>query len=194
MEEMRLPPSLPPPTVEIIDYIAAGLRYPGQREVVESTLSALEQYDGSVIATGTGTGKTFTAMAVARQRFDEHGASRQIIVAKNDSTITQDNGWLQVGRNFGFDGDNGPRMMPLPKDLTNLPEGIYYTTHQKLLRRRDAQRYKWDLSTIDESHEARKWYKKDSKLGMSIRTVSDNAKKAVYISATPFHTILKLAI
>ncbi|HUK39728.1 MAG TPA: Hint domain-containing homing endonuclease, partial [Candidatus Acidoferrales bacterium] len=56
VEKFRLPANAPAPTMQISDNLARMLM-PGQREVVESVLSGLQQHDGYILATTTGTGK-----------------------------------------------------------------------------------------------------------------------------------------
>ncbi len=59
----------------------------GQTEVVESTLSALDQFDATIIATPTGTGKTYTVLGVVKQMQRRGQADRVLILTKNDSII-----------------------------------------------------------------------------------------------------------
>jgi hypothetical protein len=57
LKRAGLPETLPAPTWALSRKTADKLIFPGQKEVVQTALSALEQGDGAVVATSTGTGK-----------------------------------------------------------------------------------------------------------------------------------------
>ena len=184
MAELRMPQNAPAPTARLDDDIAAVLIYPGQREVGESAYSALQQFDGTIIATPAGTGKTWTSLSVARQFWND-GQRRQLIVTKNRRTINQKNGWKGVGKNYF-----NMKIEDLPGSAREIkPETAYVTTYAQLIRNPWLAQLPWDLTLFDESGEARRWY--ESKQGDLTKALSDASKKAVYISATPFHTALE---
>ena len=46
---------------------AAQLKYAGQKQIVQLAMSALEQGDGFVIASPTGSGKTYTRSGIVKE-------------------------------------------------------------------------------------------------------------------------------
>jgi hypothetical protein len=182
MIDLRMPEGLPAPSYKISDTTAALLSYPGQREIVESTMSTLQQFDGTVIATPTGTGKTFTALGVIKESFDP-AKDRMLILTTSQEIIRQRNGWKDAGKRF-FNLD----VKDMPTDFTKAVEpGIYVTTYDTLMRRYNAGRYPWKMVIADESDEARNWW--SSKTGRAVMRLSDASEKVVYLSATPFHLV-----
>ena len=100
LRQLGLPIDLPAPSVE--PPRLSGLNSYLARQVVESVLSAHQQYDGAVIATGTGTGKTYTQLAIAKHY--ELDRPFQLIVTKSKTIIRQDDSFRDVGAQlFGLD-------------------------------------------------------------------------------------------
>lgn len=181
--EMRMPGNTPVPTHLVDDDVSAVL-IGAQPDVVNVAYSSLQQFDGAIIATPTGTGKTFMGMAIAKQ-FWKEGKRRQLVLTKNRDIIEQRDGWEDVAKKY-----YGLQMEPIAESRSKMkPEGLYVTTYNQLIRNPWLAEMSWDLVTFDESAEARRWY--DSQQGAAARRVSDVAQKAVYISATPFHTALE---
>lgn len=180
MAQLRMPQDGPAPTMRMDPRIAAQfLPESGQQEVAEASESALRQFDATIIATPGGTGKTFTALGVIKQRVMDGSSKRVIIVVPSETIIKQRNGWRDAGwRKFGL------KVEDLPKNLNNLPDGVYITTYDKLRTRGNIGSYPWDLMVADEVHAGRRWWQ--SQRGPHIQELSDASAKAIYISATPF--------
>ena len=62
-----LPENAPPPTVPISRETAQQLKYAGQKQIVQLAMSALEQGDGFIFASATGSGKTYTAGGIVKE-------------------------------------------------------------------------------------------------------------------------------
>lgn len=187
LEDVGLPENLPVPTVKLRPELRDRLGFPGQREATEVALSGLERHGGMIMATSTGTGKTYMGAAVVAQRAME-GANNILVLTKNRTLVENgDNGWLDVLRNhYGLDAEEIPSGVSAPKK-----PGIYVATHG-VARLRKYEDFNWDLVVVDESGEARRWYAKDNRLGKKVRDITENAKQALYMSATPFHTPVEL--
>jgi hypothetical protein len=184
MDQLRMPIELPPPTVTISPRTALLLRYAGQREAVESVLSALQQYDGAFLATPPGTGKTYMELAAAKELFQP--GHKQLIITRNNDIITQRKGFRDVGKKI-FNME----VKKLPADVKDIGEGIYATTYATLRERvDDLAGVKWNLIIPDEAGEARRWW--ESAQGGALHKLSDSAEKMIYGSATPFHTALEI--
>ena len=174
-----LPESLPAPTWALDRKTADMLIFPGQPQVVQTALSALEQGDGAVIASATGTGKTYTGMAVVKEWRAKHPEAKVLYITKNASLLksAQD-----VSANtFGFEFEDD-----LPD--RDAPTGVYGQTYSKIIRNEAAKNTKWDLVIADESGEARRWYDEENKQGKMLKAIIANSDKALYFSATPFHS------
>jgi broad specificity phosphatase PhoE len=187
LEDVGLPENLPVPTVKLRPELRDRLGFPGQREATEVALSGLERHGGMVMATSTGTGKTYMAAGIVAQRAME-GANNILVLTKNRTLVENgDNGWLDVLRNhYGLEAEEIPSGVSAPKK-----PGIYVATHG-VARLRKYEDFNWDLVVVDESGEARRWYAKDNRLGKKVRDITGNAKQSLYMSATPFHTPVEL--
>jgi hypothetical protein len=174
-----LPENLPPPTWALDSRTAEKLIFPGQPEVAQTALSALEQGDGAVVATATGTGKTYTNAAIAREWRLKHPDAKILVITKNAKLLKSTQ---NVALNtFGYEIDG-----KIPdKDA---PTGTYATTYARMIRDEAANNTKWDLVLADESGEARNWFQEDNQQGKALMAITANAAKAVYFSATPFHS------
>ena len=176
-----LPSNAPAPTVQISDELARMLM-PGQREVVESALSGLKQHDGYILATSTGTGKTFTSSAILKSL--QTPESRMLVLTPSQQLIHGRDGWINVAGNFGLE------VKPLTVGELPTEPGIYIATWAGALNREGIAQYPWDVVVMDEVQEARKWW--TSQRGAMSHEMGTNAKKIMYTSATPFHTALEL--
>lgn len=187
MKTLGMPETLPAPTVKVDNDIAALLIFPGQQEVVESTLSALDQFDGTIIATPTGTGKSYTTLAVVEQMRRRGQADRVLVLTKNDSIINAPRkGLKEIGKNtFKLEVADLPK-----KNLARMQDGVYATTYATLRGRPDIMHQAWDLVMLDESAEAANW--QESAQGQAVRLLNNATVKTVYISATPFASAVEL--
>lgn len=184
VKDYKLPENAPAPTVRIPKEISRMLM-PGQTEVVESVLSGLKQHDAYILATQTGTGKTYVASAVLQQKLSEQPDARVLVITPSKGLINGDDGWIQVANNFGVE----VKAMT-PGDVPQEP-GVWIGTWSSLLNRPGVELQPWDLVIADEVQEARRWFA-DSKRGMKLKEMGGNAKKMLYMSATPFHTALEI--
>lgn len=187
MKTLGMPETLPAPTVRVDNDLAALLIFPGQQEVVESTLSALEQFDGTIIATPTGTGKSYTTLAVVEQMRRRGQADRVLVLTKNDSIINAPRkGLKEIGKNtFKMEVADLPK-----KNLSRMQDGVYATTYATLRGRPDIMHQAWDLVMLDESAEAANW--QESAQGQAVRLLNNATVKTVYVSATPFASAVEL--
>jgi hypothetical protein len=174
-----LPENLPPPTWALDRKTAEKLIFPGQPQVVQTALSALETGDAAVVATATGTGKSYTAMAIIKEWRMKHPDARVLYITKNRGLL-KSAGKVAEGT-FGFDVEE-----KIPD--ANVGAGVYAATYAKTLSDPAAANNKWDLVIPDESGEARNWFQEDNKQGKKLIDIAANAKKVVYFSATPFHS------
>lgn len=190
---LGIPVDTPAPTTVLADPIIQVLsKYKGQREQAEVVDSALEQFDGAILASGTGGGKTYISLGVARQRWTPE--SRQFIVTLNRAIINQRSGWKEVGqRYYGLDISGLPGRKSV-RDSGVRP-GTYVGTYAELLKRSDMASIPWDLVIFDEAATARRWYDKSpgkTNQGQMAKRLSDVAKKAIYVSAAPYHNAVEM--
>jgi hypothetical protein len=178
LERAGLPPSAPPPTWALDRTTAEKLKYPGQKQVVQLALSALDQGDGFVLATATGTGKTYSQMAIIKEWLGKHPDAKILYVTKNTGLVKAAQG--VATDTFGFEME---RKIPDAID-----SGVYATSYQKLINNDALKNTQWDLVVADESGEARNWFRDENKQGKALKDVIENSQKAVYTSATPFHS------
>lgn len=185
IEELGLPEGTPPPTIRVPQDVRDMMIYPGQSEAVDLALSALQQHDGVIIAAPTGAGKTFLATAIADQLLGTSGEKVGLIVTRSRNLITALDGYKDVGAKMGVDID------VLPKTMAEVQTGVYASTYARI--RGDAQMLTipWDFVIFDESSEARRW-SAGSQQGEAAMKLGHAAKKAVYMSATPFHTAVEV--
>src|SRR6185437_10157382 len=123
VERLRLPPNAPIPSVKIPDSLRRMLVY-AQPEVVEYALSGLEQHDAVILATSTGTGKTFMGAAILSQTARPEDFN--LVITPSQSLIHGDAGWVSVGRDFGLN----IRAFPEGRDMPAEP-GTYVITWAK---------------------------------------------------------------
>lgn len=292
LEKAGLPRNLPPPTVTISRETAAQLKYAGQKQMVQTILSALDQGDGAVIASATGSGKTYTASGTIKEFLNANPAAKVLYITKNRNLLDGDkkksfkavakgtfgvdvrtvdveqyvNGNVQQMRKgtptgsaavqgvsrgsdagvpqgnsansrttqedelsqlrprvpqAGADRQGSVRGAGMPGDISDaspglrpaaanrmalqdtppgtssntlgvgrgtLSPGVYGTTYQRLLGNDLWKNNDWDLVVADESGEMRNWFRDENQQGKAGMDVIDKSKKAVYVSATPFHS------
>lgn len=184
VENYRLPENAPAPTIQIPKEISRMLM-PGQTEIVESVLSGLKQHDAYILATTTGTGKTFMGSAILQQKLAENPNARILILTPSQGLIKGDDGWVQVANNFGVE------VQPMPSGEVPQDPGVWIATWASMLNRPEIELQPWDLVVADEVQEARRWFA-DSKRGAKMKEMGGNAKQVIYMSATPFHTALEI--
>jgi hypothetical protein len=178
-----LPHNAPPPTVTISPETAQQLKYAGQKQIVQMALSALERGDGFVLASGTGTGKTYTGSAIIKEFINANPGARVLYITKNADLLSAgEKSFKAVAKtSFGLDVNTS-----VPRGT--FEKGVHGTTYQRLLGNEAYKNADWDLVVADESGEMRNWFREDSQQGKSAMAVIDKSKKAVYVSATPWHS------
>jgi hypothetical protein len=179
LKRAGLPENAPAPTWALDRTTAEMLKFPGQKQVVQLAMSALEQGDGFVSATATGTGKSFQAAAIMKEFQKANPNSRILYVSKNRKLLKKTKG--VAVNTFGFEMEN-----EVPKDVAQT--GVWGVSYVGLMNDATYKQMKWDLVIADESGEARNWYQDVNKQGKTLKEVIDNSRKAVYMSATPFHS------
>lgn len=97
---------------------------------------------GVMITDGTGTGKTFSGLAIVKKMVDE-GKKNIIIAAPNDTIINQ---WIDAARDFYKLEVN--RL----KDTDDAGEGIVITTYANFGENEELVNRNWDMVICDESH------------------------------------------
>ena len=179
LKRAGLPENAPAPTYTLNRQVAEKLIFPGQKQVVSMAMSALEQGDGFVIVTPTGTGKSYTASAIIRETQLENPNARILYVTRNRK-LSKKTAAVADG-SFGF-----KMSLDVPKDPA--VTGSYATTYAGLRNDMTYRQMDWDLVLFDESGEMRRWFDPDTKQGKIGMEVAAKSKKAVYASATPFHS------
>lgn len=180
-----LPEDMPAPTVALPQDIADRLIFPGQRELADYTLSSLEQNGGALLASGVGSGKSFLSAAVIADHLRRDPNAKVLVLTRNRGMIEQeDRGLLDVYGGFGIQVKDF--------DLAEVPKtkGVYATTYATLVRHPELADVPFTLVVADESGNARRWW--DSDTGALTKRLTGNAKKSLYMSATPYHTPLEL--
>ena len=146
----------------------------------QTILSALEQGDGAVIASSTGAGKTYTEWRGCQRDASSRTPTRKFSSLRR--TAVAENVPLKSERKtLPRDGDWRPRAGTLDKN-------VYGASYQRFLNNPIYNQTQWDLVIADESGEARNWHLDENQQGKLLKAVMDNAKKGVYVSATPFHS------
>ena len=173
ISELGLPEDMPVPTRSLRPELRAKLM-DGQAEVADFLLSGLDQHDGVVLASATGTGKAYLGAAIMQNESPEYG----LMVTKNGKLVKD---WIKIAtEHFGM------KVKEMPSDMSNLEPGIYVTTHRRMTDNIEAMTAReWNLAFVDESAEARRW--QDSAQGAALLRLNDAASKVIYSSATPFH-------
>lgn len=97
---------------------------------------------GVMITDGTGTGKTFSGLAIVKKMVDE-GKKNIIIAAPNDTIINQ---WINAARDFY------KLEVTRLKDTDDVGEGIVITTYANFGENEELVNRNWDMVICDESH------------------------------------------
>ena len=183
MEKVKiyeLPENAPTPTVGISNNLARMLMG-GQRYIVESALSGLDRYDSFILATSTGTGKTFAASAIMHHLLGEKPDAQILVLTPSQGL---------VGTFKDVAGDFGVEIQDLDAAGPSGQPGVYATTWAASLNREGIETHPWDLVIADEVQEARKWW--SSQRGQRMKEMGNNSRKVLYMSATPFSTALEI--
>ena len=178
LKDANLPENLPPPTETLSPQVDRLLAFKGQPEIVQTVLTSLRKYNGAILATSTGTGKTYMGAAILAETRPRMG----LIVAPSQNIAQQ---WIDTAEAFGV------TIKPLEKDIPTEP-GIYTTTYSTATNRKGLDQVNWNMVIADESHFARRWHDPGNQRGKFLVSISKNSDKVLYASATPFHTPLEL--
>ena len=123
LKKAGLPESTPAPTYSLDPKVAAQLIYPGQKQIVQTVMSGLEQGDGVVIVTPAGTGKSkYTGPAVIKEFLRNNPEAKVLVISKNRSILKAAS--KSAAANFGLDYD-----MDVPKGES----GIYAASFMKMM-------------------------------------------------------------
>ena len=160
------------------------LSYAGQPEVVEGVLSALQQFEGTILSSRVRRERIRILAAVAAHLLGSTGDRVGLFVTKSANVIHAAGGFVESARKFGVDVD------ALPSELKDLQTGMYATTYAGMRGDRSIMTIPWDFVLFDESSEARNWTKAEQ--GKSVVLLGHAAKKVVYSSATPYHTVMEM--
>lgn len=177
-----LPESMPVPTVQMDADLARLLIFPGQKELAESALSGLKQHDAYILATATGTGKTYLSSSIVSQIIRREKPKNVLILTPSQNLVSD---FKNVLLDFDVEGKSLP-------DGVGAPEapGVFVSTYATANMRDGLADHPWDFVVMDEADAARRWY--DSQQGAMAKKLGENAGKVLYMSATPFHTALEL--
>jgi hypothetical protein len=177
LKRAGMPEGTPAPTWALDPKTAAQLIYPGQKQVVQTILSGLQEGDGVAVITPTGSGKDYTGAATVKEYLRDHPDAKILRITKNRTLLKKSK---RISANtFGFDVElDAPEGQP----------GVYGASYTGIMNNGIYKNLDWDLVVADESGEARRWYDEDTKQGQTLRDVVAQSKKAVYMSATPFHS------
>ncbi len=184
-EALGLPAGTPPPTVRLPEDLRDLMIYPGQPEAIEVALSGLQQHDAVVVASPTGSGKTYQFLTIADQLLGGDSSKVGLIVTRSRNLIHGPDGYVDVGQKLGVQVDH------LPGDINDVQGGgVYAATYAGIRGDQSVLQVPWDFVIFDESAEARKW--NESAQGQAVVMLGHAAKKVVYGSATPFHTAIEV--
>ena len=185
VDALGLPEGTPPPTIRLDPDLREMMIYPGQAEAIEGVLSALQQYDATVLAAPLGSGKTPMNTAIASHLLGTSGDKVGLIVTRSQNLIHEADGYIEWGHRVGLTVD------PFPTDTSQVQTGgVYAATYAQLRGNRQAFSIPWDFVIFDESAEARNWTESDQ--GRAVVLLGHAAKKVVYSSATPYSTIMEM--
>jgi hypothetical protein len=97
---------------------------------------------GTLFTNGTGTGKTYTGLGVAK-RFERQGKDNILILAPDEKVL---NDWIDSGRNLQLN------IKQLQNTKDNGSKGIVITTYANAGMNDELAKREWDLVLTDESH------------------------------------------
>lgn len=129
------------------DNITATLPFllEGQRDDVhfaEQRFANGDKQPGVMFTNGTGTGKTYSGLGIAK-RFARQGKTEGVIVVPNNQIAAD---WIKSGRDLGLD------IKPLDSTSENGGKGIIVTTYANFGDNSTLADRKWDWVMADEAH------------------------------------------
>ena len=115
----------------------------GQQEDVHKAEIRFAQPDGygMLFTNGTGTGKTFSGLGIAK-RFERQGKTEQLFVVPDEKIMSD---WVESARALGL------TLTPLA-NTKDAGKGLTITTYANLGQNDALAARKWDLVTADEAH------------------------------------------
>ena len=133
----------------------------------------------------TVTHNTFMLSTIANHLLGDGGDKIGLIVTRSQNLIHEADGYIEWGRKVGLTVEG------LPSKMNELQTGgAYAATYAQIRGAKDVFSIPWDFVLFDESAEARNWT--DSEQGKAVVLLGHAAKKVVYASATPYHTVMEL--
>jgi hypothetical protein len=180
LERLNLPKNAPVPFVKISDEVRRKLIFPGQPETAEMALSGLAEHDSFILATTTGTGKSYLSAGILA----ELKPKRALYLTKNQSLVDS---MLSILPDFGLDAKKLPSGAVAPPG-----DGVWIATYATALQRKGIEQYPWDLVIKDEADAGRRWHDANAQTGDMLRTMDEYARQVLYMSATPFHNALEV--
>jgi hypothetical protein len=161
-----------------LEHKTASQLMSGQPVVVQTVMSALEQGDGVVVVTPPGTGKSkYVGPAIIKEYLRKKPDANILNVSMNKRLLKEAK--KSAANNFGLDYDLDP---------PSGEPGIYCVSFMGMLNNEIYKNTKWDLVLVDESGGARRAHDENTQWGPMLMDVVANSEKAVYMSATPFHS------
>lgn len=166
-----------PTKTYLAEHLAAHLK-DHQKDGVNQTLQNYENgHKATIIADGTGAGKTYQALALAQTQAD---SKKSVFIVTKDKGVIADA--------FKRDGDRlGVTFKHIThaKDIPDKPEPgvIYITAYNRLGEFKD---HKFDQVIFDECHSLKNAASKQTKNG---RDILFNAKNVLLLSATPMDKV-----
>jgi hypothetical protein len=180
LERLNLPKNAPVPFVKISDAVRRKLIFPGQPETAEMALSGLAEHDSFILATTTGTGKSYLSAGILA----ELKPKRALYLTKNQSLVDS---MLTILPDWGIDAKKLPTGAVAPPG-----DGVWIATYATALQRKGIEQYPWDLVIKDEADAGRRWHDANAQTGDMLRTMDEYARQVLYMSATPFHNALEV--
>jgi hypothetical protein len=178
LEDANLPKGLPAPTRSLTPSIEKKLIFKGQPEIVQTALTSLDKYHSFILASSTGTGKTYTGSAIMAELQPKYG-----LILTPGSNLHKN--WIDTAQEFGLE------LKKLPASGAPTEPGIYISTYGSAASAKGVDKFNWGLVLADESHKARRWHA-DTGAGKLLRTMAPASDNMIYTSATPFSSALEL--
>ncbi len=186
--------ALPPPTQNLSPDVMRKMKYEGQPEIVQAMLSELVDGSGGfLLASSTGSGKSFTGSAVLAELQKRGMLNYGLIVVPNQELA---NIWTDVLAYYGVPAEKFPSGVTAPPE-----KGVWIVTHSTLGSRSTFDRMKkltdggiaefpWDVVIVDEADMGRKHQL--SLRGQTLRRLGQKSSKVIYATATPLHSAVEV--
>lgn len=133
-------------------------------------------------------GKSYLSSAVLRHLQESAPEQFKHILYLTASRKLVDD-WVDIAKGFGVNADTDHYYDPRAKAEPPKP-GVYATTMDTARNREGIEKFPWDLVVVDEAGQARG--SETSKRGGLVADMGNNAKKVMYLSATPFTNAAEL--